>query len=141
MKGLELSLNLVAVAAVGILVLVIVSFFFSSQSSDALSDAEANEIFFGKCDVYKRQQCDWKVTYQKDFSDFYDACKHLNGPDIGKFTCLYKLCCASSQDVQCDGLCELCNGQEGLGVTQDECCQRYRNTCSDSPSNCGVCGK
>ena len=141
MRGFEFTLNLIVIGAVAVLVLVLMSFFFTTQATGQQSNAQANEIFIAKCAIYKKQQCDWKVTYGKNFTDFYNACKQLNGPEIGKFTCLYRLCCASSEDVQCDGLCELCNGNEVLGTTQEECCQRYQSTCSNSPSRCGVCEK
>ena len=140
MKGLELPMRMIVLVVILVLVLIILSAFFLSQSSGSMTTAKANEIFFSKCDAYKKQQCDWRVTYQKDFNDFYSACKYLNNPDIGKFTCLYKMCCATSEDVKCDGLCELCSGNENLGTTLEQCCEQYKTSCSQSPTKCGICG-
>ncbi len=140
MKGLELPMRMIVIVGLLALFLVVFSTFFLSQSSGEFTKAQANQIFFSKCDAYKKQQCNWRVTYQKDFNDFYTACKVLNSPDIGKFTCLYKLCCATSEDVTCDGFCELCSGNENLGTTLEQCCEQYKTSCSNSPSECGICG-
>lgn len=137
---IEIAFRTIIVAVIATIVLMFFSFFFFSSSGEQFTQAKANEVFFSRCETYKGQKCDWRVTYQKDFKNFYAACRQLNGPDVGKFTCLYKLCCASSEDVTCDGLCELCSGHENLGITLEQCCARYQSSCSSSPSRCGVCG-
>ena len=140
MKGFEIAFRTIVIVVVYTTVLLFFSFFFFSRSGEQFSQAKANEIFFRKCDVYKNNKCDWRVTYEKDFNEFYSACKALNSPDIGKFTCLYKLCCVSAEDVSCAGLCELCAGHERLGITLEQCCARYKTSCSNSPERCDICG-
>ena len=137
MKGFSLALTLLIIAALSIAVLVFVNSFFLSQSGTAMTNAEAQNIFYSRCSEYEREGFAWSVTRSEGFKEFLEACKVLFGEQNGRFSCLFDFCGSQSQNLACDSLCNACAGFEQAGADKSLCCGQFASTCETS---CSVCG-
>jgi hypothetical protein len=139
-KGMSMSMTLVVVIILAVLVLTAIMFFFFSQTGAEMDKAEANKIFYTECQRYKNMQCAWSATYEAGFDDFMKACKFLFGQERDAFSCLYSMCADCKEytldEIQCAGMCEICNGHKNSGVDVSSCCEEYNNKCTLS---CGSC--
>jgi len=140
MKGFSLSNTAIVILILALLVLGAVMYFIFSQAAGGMTQAEANRIFYGKCQEYKSRNCDWSVTYDKDFDKFVDACRFLFGAQRDAFSCLYSMCqdCKELElsDIKCAGMCKICEGHDYASIKFRDCCSRFKSECA---SGCSIC--
>lgn len=134
---MELSFKTMIVSALAVLVLISFIFFFSSQSGEQLTQAQANRIFYDLCSDYRESNCDWTVTYEERYSDYMNACRVLFQQEAGRYSCLYRFCCEQTKNVLCSGLCHACEANDEIKTSTAVCCTRYRAECGDI--ECGAC--
>ena len=78
-KG-ELPIGMIIVIAIAILILFVLAFFFSTKVTDAMSDAQASQIFYDECNDICGST---KVTGSEDIAKL---CSAINQDDsIGNF--------------------------------------------------------
>jgi len=129
---MELPINVLVIIALVVLVLIVLSALFFSQSSQKMTEAEANKIFNLNCENYRNANCQWRVTRDDSFGEFMQACQILYGSNQREFSCLYDFCCGFSGDAACQGFCSLCRGNKYAGLPQasiDDCLNVYDNKC------------
>jgi hypothetical protein len=140
MKGLSLAITAVVILIIAVLVLGTVIYFLFFQASSSMTQAEANRIFYSKCGEYKTSNCEWAVTYDKEFPKFVEACRLLFGPQRDSFSCLYSFCQDCKEinlaDIKCTGMCRICQGHDYASIKLNECCKNYQSVCG---IGCDVC--
>lgn len=138
MKGMEMTTNITVTIVIIVILLLAVTAFLLTQSSTQISISESRKIFESKCASYGQRGYEWAVTRDSSFSEFVTACKAIYGEDHEGYSCLYQLCSKTTppQDLQCEGICRLCEGLAASGASPDACCVDFSNKCGIS---CGAC--
>jgi type II secretory pathway pseudopilin PulG len=131
---MQLPLKLIVVVVIVVLILLVVSSFLISQSSQQLTQAEANRIFNTQCQQYASSGCEWDVTRGADFPQYLNACETLYGQERDSFSCLYSLCQACKEieinQVKCAGMCNICEASDGIGIDPETCCSEFTAQCN-----------
>lgn len=134
---MELSIKTVVALLFVILVLLSFTLFFSSQSGEQITEAQASRIFYETCSEYRESDCDWTVTYEEKYNEYMDACRALFDQEAGRYSCLYRFCCEQTKNVLCSGLCHACTGNSDSKASTAGCCLRFKTECGDI--ECSVC--
>jgi len=134
-KG-ELPIGIIVVIAIASLVLVSLLLMLTFQTGSAGASGDIQQIFNTRCNLYKAEGCGWELTKSSGFDQFLSACQSIYGADRQEFSCLFQLCCQTSENIESDGLCSTCQGLKEAGVSNAACCQQYRDQFG---SACAVC--
>lgn len=101
MRGLSISINMVAAVAVLLLVLVSVSLFFASSSAQFGSEIEAKSYFVTTC---PQLRCGYETSavLKDEYQRYFEACKLVLGPQAEEkpYQCLQQCGCSAEVDEE-----------------------------------------
>lgn len=136
---MNLSTKALVIIIILMLVLITLSSFFLFSSGQEISRADAQRIFAERCNAYSTEGCDWELTKQDGFDEYITACRRLNGEYREAYSCLYLICNACkaiTNDVFCEGQCEMARGMTRTGAGAAAACSDFAARCS---TRCDAC--
>ena len=139
-----MPVSIVVIVAIAIIVLTVVMYFFIFHSGEAMSESQAQKIYYSKCEIIKQNGCN-VFEAEKD-KEFLTACKvlfskydaALSGLSTSTlaFSCL-KIShlgnsCCEPVDPECYWRSSRSEGLFGIGADKID----IQNSCNDMKAIC-----